>query len=1064
MSQITDLVRERVGIIVTRGLDSYGYLPVEEDKERFYEIAVNLLLSITERVEKKETISIVPLKSELLSGVFSLNFDQKLALNLFELISKSLYKEIGDSEILDPDTLLVYRKYEELVVNAIRDIDFLLKKEPSEYLSNIPQYSTSTEVVNLGVTKSRLLKVNRLGNNVNPPKSRLRLRYYKNMLNAVSSYGKIISSASRDINSILSDSQLNSELPLVDESLLTATFSGEGSKIYSDIKRLYSVAMDFGGYEGSPVGSISYQTMYHEYLIAMCYGRKLPGGGIGGDFGKFDEIYNQKTTISSISGLSFLDPFSYTRSGNQFSTAANPLVEKFKDGLKDRYVLPVDNKNHLNFVSLTLESVSVLCLKVGDNIRSLLNSPPKKIGNTSLHFEALSKVFPESLDIRIRSTGFTGAILSLLRSHKSFYSLLGSEPDLQDFSVQLNTVSNLIESLTQTIRTVGFKPGGYVPSLELTYYEPDREKIQKRLISIGFDKSEVQGIMSVSSFEELLTKLAPLSDSQDVISFFRAYDLTKLLYEFGGQEAVDQYINYLYGVDEQSSLLRLLEFLKRNRSKASKITESKYSKLIGYIISLTYAVNPENLSVLDSVLKYNNLDLLESVTKLVQDGLPSALKDKNSIELLPGTVAQMVINDNSGYEYQKPLWNSLIEQSSGNAKESLTGLYSKAEGITPSELLRDLRNPSPTSPLGAILDGVRGGRLTSLLRYCNIFGLLYTLSSYRNSHQLSNESADQFVILLDTLDLMEELSKRLKVVTTVFEQYSESINPVDIYSDSIVTAQNKEMGALLDLISGLELGDYQITESPGIGNARIPNGIRIGNSLTPEESSIVSRAGSSAGIFSSGSPKPVDSGSYVRIAISNLLSNGVVITDGYSISTSQPAVTEKTPIADYNYVYRVPQESTTSSKSASQFNPIESCKKFGGKTCEELGYSVEKLCSTGYNKSLFPEMGYGETSPSPAGISIDRPLGSYLSSNVEYAVVDDSHPQKFFSEAGITSATRSSIFRRSEMSCASLKDPFEYSACITMLKCTKFKPPYEGKYSLKFCPSTLNGGRLNKNQ
>ena len=159
MSQITDLVRERVGIIVTRGLDSYGYLPVEEDKERFYKIAVNLLLSITEKIEKKETISIVPLKSELLSGVFSLNFDQELALNLFELISKSLYKEIGDSEILDPDTLLMYRKYEELVVNSIRDIDFLLKKEPSEYLSNISQYSTSTEVINLGVTKSKLLKV-----------------------------------------------------------------------------------------------------------------------------------------------------------------------------------------------------------------------------------------------------------------------------------------------------------------------------------------------------------------------------------------------------------------------------------------------------------------------------------------------------------------------------------------------------------------------------------------------------------------------------------------------------------------------------------------------------------------------------------------------------------------------------------------------------------------------------------------------------------------------------------------------------------------------------------------
>lgn len=1064
MSQITDLVRERVGIIVTRGLDSYGYFPVEEDKERFYRVAVSLLLSITERVEKKETISIIPLKPELLSGLFSLNLDQELALRLFKLISESLYKEIKDSEILDPDTLLVYQRYEVLITNAVKDIDFLLKLEPSEYLSGVPQYATSTAVINLGVTGSKLVKANRQIGGVNPPKSRLRSKYADNMLKAILAYGEIISSASRDINSILSDSKLNAELPVTDESLLTATFAGEGNKIYSDIKRLYDVAMDFGGYEGSPVGSISYQTMYHEYLMAMCYGRKLPGGSIGGSFGKFDEIYNQKITESLIPGLSFLDPLSYTRSGNQFSTAINPLVEKFKGGLRDRYVLPVRNNKPLDFVSLTLESASVLCLKVGDNIRSLLNSPPKNIGNTSLHFEALSKIFPESLDIRTRSTGFTGAIQSLLRSHRSFYSLLGSEPDLQDFSVQLNTVSNLIESLTQSIRAVGFRPGKYVPSLELTHYEPDREKIKKRLVSIGFDKSEVQDIMSVGSFEELLIKFAPLSDSQDVISFFRAYDLTKLLYEFGGQQAVDQYVDYLYSVDEQSSLLRLLEFLKKNRSKASKITESKYSKLVGYIVTLTYAVNPENLNMLDSVLKYNNLDLLESVTKLIQDGLPSALKDKNSIELLSGTVAQMVVSDNSGYEYQKPLWNSLIEQSSGNAKESLSGLYNRAEGVTPTELFRDLKNPSPTSPLGAILDGVRGGRLTSLLRYCNMFGLLYTLSPYRNSHQLSNEPADQFVILLDTLDLMDNLSKRLKIIATVFEEYSGGINFTDVYSDPVVTAQNKEIVALLDVISGLESGNYQIAESPGIGNSRVPNGVRIVNSLTPEEASIVSRAGSSAGIFSSGSPRPVESGSYIRIAISNMLANGITVGEGYTSNTEQPSVSEKEPIVDYRYVYKVPQESLTGSKSASQFNPIESCKKFGGKSCEDLGYSSEKLCSTGYNKSLFPETGYGEISPSPVGIPIDRPLGLYLSSSIEYAAIDDSHPQKFFSEAGVTTASRSSIFRRSEMSCASIKDPFEYSACITMLKCTKFKPPYEGKYSLKFCPSTLNGGRLNKDQ
>ena len=41
MNEVTELVRERVGIIVTRGLDAYGYFPVEEDKKLFFGVAVD---------------------------------------------------------------------------------------------------------------------------------------------------------------------------------------------------------------------------------------------------------------------------------------------------------------------------------------------------------------------------------------------------------------------------------------------------------------------------------------------------------------------------------------------------------------------------------------------------------------------------------------------------------------------------------------------------------------------------------------------------------------------------------------------------------------------------------------------------------------------------------------------------------------------------------------------------------------------------------------------------------------------------------------------------------------
>lgn len=52
MNEVTELVRERVGIIVTRGLDAYGYFPVEEDKKLFFGVAVDWVLAITGRIER----------------------------------------------------------------------------------------------------------------------------------------------------------------------------------------------------------------------------------------------------------------------------------------------------------------------------------------------------------------------------------------------------------------------------------------------------------------------------------------------------------------------------------------------------------------------------------------------------------------------------------------------------------------------------------------------------------------------------------------------------------------------------------------------------------------------------------------------------------------------------------------------------------------------------------------------------------------------------------------------------------------------------------------------------
>lgn len=1057
MSEVTELIRDRLGVIVTRALDEYGYFSVEERKRSHYETSVSLVLEITSQIEEEELLSVSSFKDTLTRSIFRQDFDQEEVNKMFTLVMSSLYAEVRSSGIVDEVTVSAYKKYEQIISEAIHDYKVLLKKSEPEYLASLPEYGISYKSVFLEKTKSRLLGENRSGNSSNLIRSRIPKKYADVFSERVKSYSDLVAEASQDINSITSDSYAQDTLKQVDKDMLVATFSGEGKKIYQSIESLFYFSEELGGYQGSLIGSVDYQARYYEYLMAMSYGKRLPGGVLSSEFGRFDEIYQLKTTKDRIAGLKFLESLYLTRSGNQYTSPLNPISNKYSNGLSDRYVQVSGQKD---LFTLSLESTYVLCLKVGDSVKSLREKEYRKLGDTATHMEALEKVFPPSQDILERSRGVTGAIGSLLTSYRSLYNLTGSAPSLKGLGDKFSRLSSLISDLSDTIRSVGFRPGGYVPSLELTFYEPDKDKIIEDLVKLGFNIREATEIVSVTSFSELLEKFSPITDSQDVISFFRAYDLTKLLYEFGGEEAITQYVNFLYGVDEENSLLRVLEFLTVNRSLASKVTESKYSKLIGYVITLTYAINPSQLSVLDSILKRNNLDLFDSITTLVERGIETVIKDKSQISLLNGMVAQMVVSDNSGYEGQKPEWNRLISESLGNVGPRVKGLYERADGITPTELYSYLNKPSAGSPLGQILNGVRGGRLTSLIRYCNLFGLLFSISPRKNSGQLINLEADQFNLVLDLLDSIDLLSEKLGQFSLILDDYPSGNLSEQNYSDPLIQAQNKEVSALLSVVNGDENFDpdsYKIAESPGIGNSRIPNGLRIDNSLTPEEAVFISAKGRDLGIFT-----PVnnpDSGSYVRVSISNLLASGMSLSnmDEYIPGSSDPNRT-KNYNSDYSLSYS-PSPSSSSTAQTSQFSPLESCRKFGNTNCENQEYA-SSLCSKGFNKSLYPETGYGQNPPFGEGVLIDRPLGDSMAKEIRYNQISPGSPQSYFSSAGLSEYSRSKVFKDSELMCASLKDPFEYSACISMLKCKKFAPPYAGRYHFKFCPKTLHGGRL----
>ena len=1066
---IAELVRERVSIIVTRAFDAYGYFNTEEEKRQFFETSVEILLIVNDRIERDDVISIVPVKERLLASLFVFGFDKTVIEKVFDLVAKSVFAEIESQGFVDPDTVRVYQRYADLLAEAINDLDSLIRTDIVEYVGGLEEYGRSELRVDLGRTGSRLIKENRAPV-TDGFRSRLGTRRFETVYNRkVSEYAQIVSASAEDINAITSDSRVNFDVPeSVDTDLLSDTFAGGGKSIYADVVRLFNSAAAFGGYQGSVSGSAEYLASYSEYLMAMSYGKRLPAGLLGGDFGRFDRIYGDKSLPERVAGLKFLEPLYQTRSGSQSVSEVYPVAERYGNGVTDRYESP-ERRPGTNFGSLILESVYIECLKVGDTIQSLINRPLPGIGDTTYVLSVLQNVFPPSLDGLGRDKGVTGGVYKLLVSYRKLFALFGTEPDLSGIQGPLTSLSSVLSDFAQTVKGIGFKAGSPVPSLSLTYHEPSRVRIRENLERLGFNGPEIDLIMSAKTFTELVESFAPVTDSQDIISFFRAYELTKLLYEFGGQESIDAYTDFLYGVDDPTrSLIRMLGFLDRGRSSASKVVGSQYSKLIGYVITLTYAVNPAELSRLNQILVRNNLNLFESISLLVQQGTDTVIKGKGDVDMLGAVAAQMVTSDMSGYESQKPLWNRLISESAGNAaRRDLNGLYLTADGIVPEELNSLLNRPSSTSPLGQLMDGVRGGNLTSLLRYCNLFGLLYSLSPYRNSGQLVNNDVKDYGLMVELIATVEKLSERMKFSAILLESDLGAPAGGDV---PLLAVQNKTFSAFTALVAGQidGLGNSAIAESPGIGNSRIANGLRIDNSLTPEESAIIAPQAASLGLFSERAGRE-ESSSYIRFAVSNLLSSvrmseSELRSLGGEVSLPTPTTSDPQPqrAGDFTDTYSpaVPVDPALPLTSPTTFDPIASCRRFGGTNCTEIGYDPGSLCEKPFSKALFAEQGYGQQSDDPS-VSVDRPLGSRISRSRTFNRTGTSDPEYLFGRFGLTESTRrQGVMKDSEMLCASLTDPFEYGACMSLLKCKKFKPPYAGKYSLPFCPTTLHGGRI----
>lgn len=1039
-----------------------------------------------------------------------------------------------------------------------------------------------------------------------------------------------------DINPVISDSKIEkydeSETEINKDDLVR-TFGGEGKAIYESIQKLKESAEYLGGYEGSVMGTMEYISMFSDYLIASSYGRNenTSFAIINGEesFGDFDTLFFTFPSSEKIPGLAFLDGFMGLKSFIQgqkinvdFSVndkivSYNPVAAMFSSGVRDRYRGTLGQNSYSDYrvsdlLLPAIESAYKTCLYCGDLISSSLNSLDERgkmpgfegLGSVSVQLTELQKIFPPSSlfiedDQKTLLPGLTGSIRLFLNSYLRLQnSFIYAELPSSSLEIILQGVSVINEQVKEVISSIG-KLGvnnfSYIPNISIKSFNTDNNSLIVFLRSLGFRDSEVDRLNSVQNFSELIQFFAPLSDSSDLKSFFKGFELTQLIYELGGEEAIDSYLEFLYKKSDIEGLLNILSISQRRKSTTTTLLTNKYPTLIGLLIGLTYAIDPTQLVKFDKILGRNNLSLLESVSYLLQSGQSTIIKSKQDIELLQPVIDQ-VIQGNYSDPYSSPdlsyeqvrktapiglkQWTNVINQSLGGVKSKkfVEYLYDRAVGLTAKELLVLLGGVSPNTLIGQILDGLDGGNFTRFLRYANITGLGIKLSSYKNSLQLNNfeiQPSSSPLGITAILDTLRNLSDILSITTSIFESslnYDVAIK-LDDYLEALIFTQNKDVETLNTTINNLlstpdrnnvkdvksSSGNGKIQESPGIGNSRLPNRIPVRNSITPEQFKALFPPTPTT-FPSQNILRSMPSGlvnNFFKFAENNKLINSVSTIDEMSrveraqaslppepgdilTSTSPtPDVINWAPATEFETtpqgvqkpkplpyqvanVYkdleniigirddalgasslRVPQFGTLpSTKLSVTFDPVESCKRFGGENCEEIYENVADRCVNNLNKSLYPEEYTSVPGVSSSSVVIDRPLGtfaeykpnkqfiptsSYSSPPIYVSLLDDkiyafgpngepvlneiqSIPLTFSSgggevseynntEFGLVEGTKASLEKPTEFSCATLKSPYDYQLCMNIMKCKRFSTKFADRSYLPFCPRTTSGGR-----
>jgi hypothetical protein len=1025
-----------------------------------------------------------------------------------------------------------------------------------------------------------------------------------------------------DINSIISDSHVsryldpNSRVNSSPDDFVSS-FGGKGKQLLKTIEQVELLSNSLGGYEGSFVGGLEYISEFIGHLLLASFGRNVPEdedvvSGIS-IFGKFNLLFASKTSLNKIPGLKFLDGFAKLKSfvhnqsvsfdtNNQDRVVYNPVYEQFLSGIADKFksLEPVSSYSEdakVDLLLYSLESLLRRCSNIGDLIQAGISSLNTRgqtpgyegLGSVEIQLRNFQRVFPPSRfffdlppDVKI-GPGLTGVIRYFLNNYSKFskevINPIFPGRSLEFLLPWVESINNRLEEVVSLIEEIGIETGSFIPNLSFKTFIYKEDAMVNFLASLGFRDSEIEQLLNIQDFNQLITKFAPLSNSSDLKSFFKAYELAQLIYEIGGDSGINSYLSFLYSPSSLDSLLNILELSQKEKSTATYVNLTKFPKLIGLLIGLTYAIDPNQLVKFNKILGANSLSLLESISFLLQQGEETIIKLPQSIQLLSPVIDQIISgvyeqdslsSPSLNYSQANSLvpiglkqWTSLVGDNLGkiDSEAVIHQLYDRSIGLTPRELISILNAPDSPNSFGALVDGFSGGEFTTFLKYVNLTGLGFKLGFYKNSYQVNNfeigsRAKGSFLpnLLLEIKSLVESFS----IFKTVFDSSLDYNFKYDVGLvrdlEVLVKAQNKSFEIIPTLIEEKSKGesleqlqllasDFKIVESPGIGNSRLPNRIPVVNSITPDQADVLLNEQRGLLELTTVTQENLSAiTNFIKFSQENRLANAIQTTEevskkieadsrtrsyvpktDYEINITLEQIENETSLTPKQYqvskLYEnLPQGSEIKSSglganyltsppavvdsSTIKFDPVESCKRFGGSGCEELYSEVADRCSGVINKSLFPEEYLSIPGVSSTAVVIDRPLGTfanYVPSTNVVPVSSFTTPPQFFSllpadaipgkkgepilttvfstplvfekggrggvseydntEFGLVEFIRAKLEKNSEFGCASFESPFYYQACMNIMKCKRFVPPTLGKNYIDFCPKTISGGR-----